>query len=219
MKIMVVSGGRSDTTFFKKYASDNVFDFTIACDKGMEAFYKADIVPDIIVGDFDSVSREILEAMEDKGSRIVKLIPEKDDTDTEAGIRIALENRPDEIHLLGATGTRIDHILGNIELLGMGISPDNGKKKTEILMVDEHNRVRILDGEFTIKKSEQYGRYVSFIPFTPVVRNLTLKGFKYELDGFDMRCFNSLGISNEILAEEASVRFDEGYLLMVESLD
>lgn len=216
---MIVSGGRIDTTFFKKYTTENTFDMTIACDSGMEAFFYADVTPDIIVGDFDSVEKEVLSAMENKGSKIVRLIPEKDDTDTEAGIRLALENGATEIHLLGATGSRLDHVLGNIQLLGMGISSETGKKDTDILMVDENNRIRLLDGGISIIKKEQFGRFISFIPFTPVVKRLSLKGFKYELDHFDMKCFNSLGISNEVTADEATVAFEEGYLLMVESLD
>ena len=53
-----------------------------------------------------------------------KLNPMKDDTDTEAAIRLAIEKGAQSITLLGATGSRIDHVLANIELLGIGLTAE-----------------------------------------------------------------------------------------------
>ena len=195
----------------------------IAVDSGMRYFYELqktreagmEVLPDWIVGDFDSVDTEILDFFEQQeGIQWKRLIPEKDDTDTESAIRLALKEGCKQIHILGATGSRIDHMLGNIQLLGIGL-----ENEAEICIVDENNRIRMVDKGIKIKKEEQFGEYVSLLPFTPQVKGLTLKGMKYPLKEYTMTCYNSLGISNEIVEEVAEISFDDGVLLVLETKD
>lgn len=88
----------------------------------MEFFRRTGIVPDVIIGDFDSVNADTLDFFKKKNDiEWTKLNPVKDDTDTEAAIRLAIEKGAQSITLLGATGSRIDHVLANIELLGIGL--------------------------------------------------------------------------------------------------
>lgn len=119
-----------------------------------------------------------------------------------------------KIHILGATGSRMDHVLGNIHLLGMAM--EHG---VEALMVDANNRIRMVNQGLALRKEEQYGNYVSLLPFTPQVTGLTLKGFKYQVEDFTLKCCHSLGVSNEIAAEQAEIAFQEGTLVVVESRD
>ena len=63
--------------------------------------------------------------------------------------------------MLGATGSRIDHVLGNISLLGIGL-----ESGTDISIIDTNNRIRMSDKPVTIEKSAQYGRFVSLIAVT-----------------------------------------------------
>jgi thiamine pyrophosphokinase len=72
---------------------------------------------------------------------------------------------------------------------------------------------------FSILKSQQYGSFVSLLPFTEQVRGLTLKGFKYPLDKIILTAGSSLGISNEIKEDEGIVEFASGILLVTESRD
>ena len=138
------------------------FDVILAADAGMEALYRDHILPDIIVGDFDSVNPDTLEYFHDKEQiEVCMLNPEKDDTDTEYAIREAIRRGAMEIVVIGATGTRIDHVLGNISLLGIGL-----EEQIKISLVDEHNRIRMINQPLTIRKAEQYGKYVSLIPFS-----------------------------------------------------
>jgi thiamine pyrophosphokinase len=119
-----------------------------------------------------------------------------------------------ELTVLGATGTRLDHVLSNIDLLGIGIENDVG-----IEIVDEHNRIRMINQSMVISKKEQFGTFISLIPYTEKVKNLTLTGFKYNLTDFTMGGFGSLGISNEIVDDVAEIVFKEGILLVIESRD
>lgn len=212
---VIVTGGTTETEFVRTYLWKIKPDLRIAVDSGMKFFYETELKPDMIVGDFDSVEPEILEYFEGQEDiEWLRLIPEKDDTDTEAAIRKAIALGCKQLHILGGTGSRIDHMLGNIQLLGIGL-----QENVEIFLLDANNRIRMIDHGISLKKEEQYGTYVSLLPFTPEVKGLTLKGMKYPLQEHTLVCFNSLGISNEILEETADIAFESGVLLVVEAKD
>ena len=215
MRAVLVSGGLTDAAFAMAYIKERKPDVLGAVDSGMEFFKRASLRPDWIIGDFDSVLEETLSYFESqKGIFWLRLIPKKDDTDTEAAIRKMIALGADEIEILGATGSRLDHVFGNVELLGIGL-----EENVSMTLVDQHNRIRMIDHSLCIRKEEQFGDYVSLIPFTPVVKDVTLRGFKYPLHHFDMVCYNSLGVSNQIIEEEAWIEFREGVLLVFETRD
>lgn len=214
MKYLIVCGGEIDGDFAERLIMSSGFDVIIAADRGMDFLYEHKITPDIIVGDFDSVKNEALSYFKEKGmSDIHALNPEKDDTDSECALQIALDHGADHIIIIGATGTRIDHVLGNISLLGKAMSEG---KMAELL--DTHNRIRMIDNELEIEKNKQYGKYVSIIP---VCKNnkITLEGFKYPLKDYTFEGFNTLGISNEIVDDIAKITVNEGQYIVIESKD
>ena len=214
MKYLIVCGGEIDGDFAERLIMSSGFEVIIAADRGMDFLYEHKITPDIIVGDFDSVKNEALSYFKEKGmSDIHVLNPEKDDTDSECALQIALDHGADHIIIIGATGTRIDHVLGNISLLGKAMSEG---KMAELL--DTHNRIRMIDNELEIEKNKQYGKYVSIIP---VCKNnkITLEGFKYPLKDYTFEVFNTLGISNEIVDDIAKITVNEGQYIVIESKD
>ena len=71
----------------------------------------------------------------------------------------------------------------------------------------------------TISRKEQYGDYISLLPFTPQVTGITLTGMKYPLTDYTMVCYTTIGISNEIVAEEGKISLKDGILLMFETKD
>lgn len=187
----------------------------IAADFGLEFCGRNHILPDIAAGDFDSVSEATLSKFREKEGIVwYRLNPEKDDTDTEFAIRKALEEGAERITVFGGTGSRLDHVLGNIELLGIGMEAG-----VPIELVDAHNRIRMIKTGITLEKEKQFGKYVSLIPYTDCVEHLFLTGFKYPLADACLRGFCSLGVSNEIVENEAEIRFDGGILLVIESGD
>lgn len=225
---IVVSGGSIDDKFARlvieeqqRAAAADISEgqqngvVLIAADAGMEFFYRNGMKPDIIVGDFDSVGGEALTYFRSQPDiRMQELNPVKDDTDTEYAIRLAISMGAEQITLLGATGSRLDHVLGNIELLGIGLV-----EGVPITLLDASNRIRMIDKGISLRRSEQFGAYVSLIPYTSEVHHLTLSGFKYPLSDYCLKGFCSLGVSNEILEEEAVIAFDGGILLVIESKD
>ncbi len=214
MKYLIVCGGEIDGDFAEKLIMSSGFEVIIAADSGMDFLYEHKITPDIIVGDFDSVKNEALSYFKEKGMSDMRVLnPEKDDTDSECALQIALDHGADHIIIIGATGTRIDHVLGNISLLGKAMSEE---KRAELL--DTHNRIRMIDNELEIEKNKQYGKYVSIIP---VCKNnkITLEGFKYPLKDYTFEGFNTLGISNEIVDDIAKITVNEGQYIVIESKD
>lgn len=215
MDCLIVSGGKIDEAFALSYMEEHSFCKIIAVDSGLDFMYSVNAKPDYIFGDFDSVNPMALEYYKSmEHINVVKLNPEKDETDTEYALKRAMELGATSITIMGATGSRIDHLLGNISLLGLGLG-----KGIDIIMVDGHNRIRIIEKSFEIERKKQFGKYVSLIPFTTQVEGLTLLGFKYPLTDFTMGGYNSLGVSNEILDERAQILLKKGSLIVIESKD
>ena len=212
---MIVSGGSLNKEFVTKVVGQGRYDRILAADSGMNALYAAAVTPDIIIGDFDSADKKILAFFQqNKAIDFCTLNPEKDDTDTEFAIRESIRRGADSITIIGGTGTRLDHVLGNISLLGIGL-----EEGVRMELLDAHNRICMIDHSVTLKKKEQYGNYLSLIPYNGNVTGVTLKGLKYPLHDYTMGGFNSLGISNEIVDDEASIELTSGQLLVIESRD
>lgn len=218
MQALIISGGNLDMDFARSYIKGYTFGCMLAADSGMRFFYENQMAPDYIVGDFDSVEPEILHYFlnmdEARRPVILQFQPEKDETDTELAVRVAMQQGYKTLHLLGATGTRIDHMLGNLHILGAAM-----QQGVECRMVDKNNRIRMINRDMKLRREEQYGKYVSLFPFTPQVTGLTLTGFQYPLEDAVLECYHSLGVSNEIVADEAEISFREGVLLVVEAND
>ena len=215
MQVLIISGGTIEPEFAKNYIRQRNWDFIISADAGMKFCKEADILPDLLMGDFDSADPDILKVFEKSCPERIRRFPaQKDETDTELAILKAIEQGADEITVIGATGTRLDHVLGNIQLLKMGLD-----RNVSCLLVDAHNRIRMIRDAFTIRKTEQFGKYVSLLPFTPQVRGLTLRGFAYEVSDYDLNSGLARGVSNEIAADTATIELKDGLLIVIESHD
>ena len=198
-----------------EWLQKNKYDCLIAADAGMDFLYRNQLIPDVIAGDFDSVNIKSLDAFTaSENIEILRLNPVKDDTDTEFVIREAIRRGATEITILGATGTRLDHVLANVNLLGIGLQED-----VKIEIVDAHNRIRMIEDTLEISKDEQFGKYVSVLAVKGDASGVSLDGFKYPLAEANVPSFSSLGISNEIIDKKANIRVKKGYLLVIESRD
>ena len=186
----------------------------IAADHGLDFFVRHGLFPDLAIGDFDSAgSPGFLEKLpKEKGIRLPK---EKDDSDTEAALMLAIRQGAGRIAILGATGTRVDHMLANLGLLLRG-----REKGAFVALFDAWNLMRlVLPGE-RLRKDEQFGRYVSFCALGTEVEGLTLTGFRYPLADYHLS-FRDCGrtISNEFRDDTAKVDYRSGDLLMIQSRD
>jgi len=213
-KILIVTGGFTDEKFLASLVLKERYSLIIAADKGLVVLDRLKILPDMILGDFDSAGTDIINKYRSKSVPVMTYPSQKDKTDTELAFEWALEQNPSVIDLAGATGSRLDHTMANINLLLAAL-----RKNVDAKILDPGNKIYLKAGNFVIKKDRQHGDFVSLLPFTYQVKGLKLRGFKYPLDGLTLTAGSSLGISNEIVEEEGRVEFDEGILLVFETKD
>ena len=217
MRTVIISGGRIERDFALSFLENETFEQFIAVDYGLRFCYDNQIKPTWIVGDFDTAAPELVEYYQTQTDiPIRRFNPVKDSTDSQIAIELALELGSSEITLLGGTGTRMDHVLGNIQSLMLA-----KKKGVSCVILDEYNRIQLIDGETRLKKSEQYGKYVSLLPLTTEVTGVDLTGFKFNLTGHTFTSTGSagLGVSNEIIEDTAEIRVKSGIFVLIESRD
>lgn len=184
----------------------------IACDSGLNHVYGAGLVPDVIIGDFDSVSPKVLEHYRAMGKQLTAYPVKKDSTDTELGIFTAVERGADDIILLAASGTRLDHTLANIQIMLPLL-----KKGIRARLTDEHNTVELIDKSLTVNNKN--GGYISLLPLTERVEGITTKGLEYPLDNADIEMGTSLTVSNVIVSDEAHITVKNGVLAVITAVD
>lgn len=207
MRAVVVSGGTPPSKeLLKSYLSED--DFVIGVDMGCNALCDYDMKADLILGDFDSAKEESIKFLVGKGAKILAYDVEKDYTDTHLGYIKAVENGADEILLFGVTGTRLDHALGN---LGLFLNAKRDGVRLEI--IDDHNRMFMIDKESTFKGNR--GETISFHALSDVVKNVNIKGGKYDLIDYDLNLLEPRAICNEFLDEDITISFDKGNILVI----
>ena len=214
-KAIIICGGFIPVDFALETIREFEPDGIIAADKGLEFLYQQKIVPDAIVGDFDSVSKKVLSHyVGEKTISIYQHDAMKDCSDTELAIEVAMELGHEEIIILGATGNRLDHFWGNVQSLKIPLDAN-----VNAVILDGNNRIRLINGDFKLRKSESFGHYFSLFPLGGVIQNLRLEGAKYPLEGGRLTPWNSRFVSNEIVDEELKIAFDDGIVILMETRD
>ena len=216
---IIISGGSVDL-----YSLQGILDRhlessrVIAVDKGIETCNKIGIVPDVIVGDFDSankvtvgVYRKMAKKMH--SIRFVDLDTHKDFTDTHVAIMHAIEEGATDIYISGATGTRLDHTMANIGLL-----KECADKGVNAYIEDDHNVITMINSSAGISRLEGYD-YISFIPYGGCVAGVTLTGFEYNVENRTFEIGDSLGVSNRVVSEDARIEIEDGYMIVNYSRD
>lgn len=215
MNTLIVAGGEINLAFLENYYLSKKPDIIIAVDKGLDALNKLNILPNHIVGDLDSVNQSLIESYKNNPEiNIHQYQPEKDYTDTDIALKLAICLRSSYITIIGALGKRMDHALANIHILLVAL-----ESNIPCELLDDNNRIYLVNNTHTIEKLNTYGKYISLIPLTSSVEGLTLIGFKYSLDNYLLTIGKSLGISNEIIDDIATIFLKKGILIVIESKD
>lgn len=210
MKTVIISSGEiTDYGFCHDIVQSA--DKIICADGGTRHALNMGLTPDIIIGDMDSSAAGYIEYFRKRGVEVVTYPVEKDKTDTHICIEYALDFST-EIILIGATGSRIDHMLANISLLKLGI-----ERKVPISIIDGKNIIRMIDDSITIYGKK--GEYFSLIPFTEKVEGISTKGAHYEIENVVMELGNPYGVSNYFEEEKVEISIKKGLLLVIKSQD
>ena len=212
MKCLIISGGQLEKDYLIDVVNRIDDAYIIAADRGALLASEAGIRVDKAIGDFDSVSDDDRKMIFEKYD-VEVLIPEKDDTDTEHALRYAISLEPEEIIMLGCTGSRLDQTLASIRMLKLAC-----EKGIPAYVQDRNNRIRVAKGKTELNKSKAFGNYLSIVPYGDKAEGVTLKGLKYSVENYTMTADNSLGISNELASDEAEILCDD-YLIIMETID
>jgi thiamine pyrophosphokinase len=217
-RVYIFGGGSIDTDFVSSYmeAQTDGDRTIIAADGGLNVLHRMGIRPDVILGDFDSVHQEWLSLYAaDSRIRLERFPTHKDYTDMELAVELGLELAADELVLFGATGTRLDHVIGNVFALQKPMERGIPAK-----LVDSNNVIQLLGpGNYEVCRTALFGKYVSFLPYTERASGITLTGFLYPLDEAEMVRGTTLGISNELAEERGVVSVQKGILIFIQSRD
>jgi thiamine pyrophosphokinase len=188
----------------------------LGVDRGVFTLLSLGITPRYAFGDFDSVSQEEWSLIEKKIANVLKFKPEKDETDMELALDWALTKEPTIIRMFGATGGRLDHFLGNLQML---LKAELNQLATHVEIIDCQNLLYVKGpGRHRIERLTEK-KYISFIPVTPDVKGLTLEGFKYPLSNRHISLGSTLCISNELLSSSGTFSITEGILMVIRSSD
>ena len=208
MHFVIFTGGALQKGRAVEKALKN-FDKIIAVDSGAAHCAELKLIPDFVVGDFDSIDSKLLKNFEKQGSKILKFPEEKNETDTEIAIQTAIEHGATKISILGGVaGDRIDHILSNILLLLK-------KKfaKTEIRFVNGNQQIYLTRKHAII--SGKKGDTVSFIPISGDAPGTVSTGLKYDLAHYHLSLQGNHGISNVLIHDTVTVTWKKGALLII----
>ena len=148
-------------------------DMVICCDRAAENLITSGRDPEFIVGDMDSISEYLIKRI---GHRLRK-ISDQETNDLTKAFHVAMEYAPSAIHILGATGRREDHTLGNISLL---LEYKSEAPACDIDMVSDYGRFVATNGQRTFQSVP--GQEISIFAFDPTLR-MSATGLEYPLDG------------------------------------
>ncbi|TCZ77863.1 thiamine diphosphokinase [Paenibacillus albiflavus] len=212
-RILIVCGGSLGAQALQLVKEKEPSDVLIGVDRGAWWLVKNGFKLEGAFGDFDSVTED--EAMQIKAaSDWVKSFDaiDKDWTDSELAMHWALERKPKQIILLGATGTRFDHTLANIYLLQKALEAG-----IDCRLIDEHNEIKLIDRTSQVMRSRH--PYISLISISDQTTGITLEGFRYPLHNATLKRGQALGVSNVLLSNVGTIHLDHGLLLVIQSED
>ncbi len=208
--ILVVSGGEPPSKKSLRRLSEQS-ELVVAADIGAMYCLDAEITPDVVIGDMDSLAADLVQRLRTDGVEIISYPKDKDETDTLLALDYAIERHGKDIIILSGLGNRFDHSIANLHLLYRAL-----RRGSRASILTSMHYIFLVDSERYIEGKK--GHTVSFLPLTEKVEGIDLDGFKYDVKSAIMEIGFPYGVSNVILGERAFVRVKTGVLMAVVSL-
>ena len=205
-RCVIIGGGDCSADFLKEHITPKN-DYIICADSGYDYAKSAGLTPDLLIGDFDSISAV------PEFANMITLPVEKDVTDCVAAYYEGVKRGFKEFVLFGGTGGRFEHTFANISLMS-----NASKSQISFEMVDEkHIFKSITNSSIKIKRKEN--QQISVFAYGDRAFGVTLKGFHYPLWDFTLDPFNgSLGTSNDIVDTFGEISVHKGTLIIIETI-
>ncbi len=183
----------------------------IAADGGTRHLFELGVLPDVVIGDMDSLSREVSVWLSESAVEMIRYDPSKDETDLELALLYA-KTFDEEIWLFGALGGRLDHMLANILLLA-----HPALAACSIRLFEEYERAWLVTSRTEFEG--QTGDTVSLIPLSGDVLVKETVGLRWPLVDSVLSFGLARGVSNVMTAVSASVEVASGKLVCIHTLD
>ena len=187
-------------------------DLRIAADGGLRLCRQLNLLPDILIGDFDSLTEQEVQQMQAQGVRVLRYSARKDETDLELALQVACEQAVDEIVILGGLGARWDQTLANLLLPAY-----HRFRHVPIVLVDGQHEIFAINApparRLVLRGS--VGDTLSLIPVGGNVQGVVVQGVEYPLAGEELHFGATRGLSNVFLAETVPLEIGQGSLLTV----
>ena len=207
MRAFIYTGGTVRAEFITEHPKAD--DLCIAADQGYHTAKALGERIDLLLGDFDSIGS----VPGDEGMEIQRVPAEKDYTDTQLAVEIALERGADEIIIIGGLSGRLDHTLSTLAIL-----EDLNTRGVYCTVTDGQNRVRYMKSTSTLIARSPY-KYLSLIAADEVVKGVDIEGCKYPLKKATLRRSHQFAVSNEITGNVAFIAVKKGGVFIIESRD
>jgi len=201
------------------FCNNNYIDFAmnfpldgtiIAADGGADFLLSQDIIPQVLIGDLDSISDNSLDELKKK-TKILQFPKEKDKTDSELALDYCIDEQYDSVTMVNAVNGRFEHSLVNIFLIENFV-----KKGLSLYFINKDNEIFVIQGSGEIELSSRKDSEISLIPLTEQVKVESITGFKYPLQNEVLFRAHTRGISNVAQGEKISVKISTGILLIVQ---
>jgi thiamine pyrophosphokinase len=184
-------------------------DRVIAADGGAAAALRFGRVPAAVVGDFDSLEDMVQQQLREQGSQFIQAAIEKNETDTELAVQVAIEQGASAITLLGALGgARFDHMMANILLLA-------DIEAVPTCIIDGPSTCWLLRGPGQSIIHGHTGDLLSLLPLTGEAMGVRTTDLYYPLHGETLFFGKPRGVSNVLTQEHAEVYLETGMLLII----
>ncbi|MCD4817312.1 MAG: thiamine diphosphokinase [Candidatus Cloacimonetes bacterium] len=208
MKILIILNGQKNNSKYLKNIVNNI-DFIIAADGGANSCSSLHLIPDIIIGDLDSISDE---AKTNFSQIPILYIKNQNETDLQKALEYALNKKPDKIYIFACLGKREDHSLINLLILNNFVQ----KHRIKIELITKSARFRILPfGNHEIINRKN--KIVSLFSYN-TIENLNLSGFQYELKNKNY-LNNFIGLSNVYTSDRSTIKFSSGVVFLIEPFE
>lgn len=172
--------------------------YIICVDGGYRICKEKNIVPDIIIGDLDSIDKDY-----DTNIKVVKFDKYKNETDGELAINYAVDTGIKHVNIYGADGGRLDHVLGNFALVAMAST-----KGLKAILKTNYGDVYYANSTFEL--NTKINDTISIVPFTESVHIISTEGLEWNLFDKEVQKTSTLGISNVAVQENVKINIIKG---------
>lgn len=209
-KTATIIGGYPLTQYERSvvFNEEASYKFFIAVDGGLEAFFQARVLPDVLIGDMDSCSKEAFTWYSRLSSRIIFFKKDKDFLDMQAALDLLYALKIKGAFIFGALGGRIDQTFSCLPFLIRGLNLD-----LELKIISNEYEMGLFSGPGEFNLKAQKGTLWSFIALDTCVQGVTLKGFRFPLENENISNSQTRALSNSSNESEVLIRIRKGTLI------